>query len=236
MCLKCTEGVENAYSLKIRCEQSDAVLRQHISQNSNITTINNELNKVQAAFDNNDTSDLSDLPDFHNDTSICLDDTPCNKETETVFTNKLQCLECAKAFEKSSQLKLHMKSHKRSMKNKIKNTLHICSICELSFTESEKLVNHMLLEHTEKEKLNKPKQTEERLVCSVCNKSYVKASNLAAHMGTHTGFKPYECSVCQKNSAKDVPTLVTCVRTQKMWRNPTVVPNAAKCSTVNHSL
>lgn len=38
----------------------------------------------------------------------------------------------------------------------------------------------------------------ERLVCKICNKVYLKASNLKAHMGTHTGFMPYECKICSK--------------------------------------
>lgn len=200
MCVKCTEAIENAYTLKIKCEQSDIVLRQHISQkNANIASINNELNKAPVVFVSSNTSDLSDVPDFHNDAaSICAEPIPCMKDAEVASTNNVSCGECAKVFDKPSQLKLHMKSHKRSLKKYVKNTLHICSVCQSWFTESEKLVSHMLLQHTEKEKLDKQKETEERLVCTVCNKSYIKVSNLAAHMGTHTGYTPYECNVCQK--------------------------------------
>lgn len=236
MCVNCSQQVENAYKLKLKCEESDQALRSYLNQSSvsiSTNTTNHlplsdlkELNFNSDIRQNNLDSDiLSDsCSDIYNEarsdtvtfnkqdinnatTDNCTNDSnpiPLNKlnivqnnfrknKCVSQKRNLVRCVTCYKEFKTRVALNTHKKEHN-------KDILHICTVCDEQYDEGAKLVDHMLLRHTEKQTHNDlhQKSIQDRLVCNVCNKAYLKASNLTAHMGTHTGIKPYECKTCGK--------------------------------------
>ncbi|VIO99529.1 Uncharacterized protein BM_BM758, partial [Brugia malayi] len=40
--------------------------------------------------------------------------------------------------------------------------------------------------------------------CSVCKKNFTQFGNMKRHIMTHTGEKPYSCSICKKNFSRSV--------------------------------
>ncbi|XP_031332242.1 zinc finger protein OZF-like isoform X4 [Photinus pyralis] len=200
VCLNCSQQIENAYLLKLQCEESDMTLRRYLTPQ----TITN-----------------SDFEPSFPEPSSDLYTAPCPKAAEADV--KYECLECKKVFSKANELRNHKKTHRdyqcklcsdvfnsseqlvehtklHNSSKKTKDTGHVCTVCDCQYRDNNKLVEHMLNEHTEKvvHEDEIEKISEEHLVCNVCNKSYLKASNLAAHMGTHTGIKPYACNICGK--------------------------------------
>ncbi|CAH1776371.1 unnamed protein product, partial [Owenia fusiformis] len=43
-----------------------------------------------------------------------------------------------------------------------------------------------------------PSKQPSKYQCKICLRYYTKSSSLKYHMNTHTGLKPYVCSVCNK--------------------------------------
>jgi len=88
------------------------------------------------------------------------------------------CTVCDKRFTQKGHLKHHSERHTA-------NTVHICSQCEKSFSSRCKLRRHMNI-HASKYQ------------CSECGRCFDNSSNLAVHRRSHSGEKPFECSVCNK--------------------------------------
>lgn len=147
-----------------------------------------------------------------------------NRTLNDVVPTELKCDNCSSTFQKVNQLKLHMRVHRKKLlnckiclksfnssyeltqhnklqhsnflKRKIEETTHLCSVCQEKFSDDTALIDHMLEKHTEK-RVNVSDKSRE-LICNICNKTYLNHRNLMAHMGTHTGNKPFQCNICEK--------------------------------------
>ena len=72
--------------------------------------------------------------------------------------------------------------------------LHICDVCDKSFSTKSELDMH-----------DRTHMEEKARQCNTCGKTFNKTYSLTLHMRTHTGTKPYTCGVCDKSfTRKDV--------------------------------
>ncbi|XP_030597793.1 zinc finger protein 345-like [Archocentrus centrarchus] len=85
------------------------------------------------------------------------------------------CKVCGESFQSKGSLRKHAKSHSAES---------ICGVCGESLHPSETLTEH-LQSHRDAGK-----------ICHICGKTY---QNIETHMRSHTGVKPYHCTICRKS-------------------------------------
>ncbi len=106
-------------------------------------------------------------------------------ETGSTF----MCPVCGQMFPSYNYLANHMVNHLPSeVVSKgpgDSNKVHLCKVCNRSFSRSDMLTRHMRL-HTGL----KPYE------CGICGQVFSRSDHLHTHLRTHTGEKPYKCPQC----------------------------------------
>ena len=150
----------------------------------------------------------------------------------SIHTSIFKCTECGRCCRSSHHLAVHMRSHSgdrpfectvcskrftllctlvRHSKTHRDNSykcLYKCSQCEKRFLSQQSLQHHMNI-HTSKFK------------CTQCGKCCESGHRQALHMQSHSGDRPFECTVCSKRFT----LLCTLVRHSKIHGD-----NSYKCS------
>ncbi|KAM3955995.1 uncharacterized protein ACR2FA_010050 [Aphomia sociella] len=96
---------------------------------------------------------------------------------------KHKCPHCEKRWATAAYLKYHIESiHTKEMN-------YICKICEQAFNSSRRLRAHVRLKH-------EGKPIPKNKICNICSKAFTTKVGLQEHINSHTGARPYICSVC----------------------------------------
>ncbi|CAH1183245.1 unnamed protein product [Phaedon cochleariae] len=144
-------------------------------------------------------------------------------EHKNVHTGEapLKCTMCDKKFRRHSNLVQHKNFHHFNVKKKVKDYIchcgevfhstkklawhkeihetkpKACSQCNEKFLHLSSLTRHMRRAHNDKF-LPQEKRKDENVECPICKGTYLKSS-LDVHIKNHSGAKPYNCPLCNKD-------------------------------------
>lgn len=112
--------------------------------------------------------------DFFNQEQFTLHFT--NNNTCSAGLQLFTCTKCNVSFASENSHSLHMAEHDRS---------YNCHKCSATFKEREKLAAHVKRRH--------------RFTCEICKNSYSTLKILEIHERSHSGVRPFKCTMCPKS-------------------------------------
>ncbi|XP_077549036.1 zinc finger X-chromosomal protein-like isoform X2 [Haemaphysalis longicornis] len=141
----------------------------------------------------------------------------CHDQQSEEPSGKFQCSQCSYSSDVSNDVAIHERTHSGERP-------FVCSLCQEGFAEEGELWRHQLAVHTEE----KPHECEvcgerfsevlhlarhEQLVhmqgdglslfeCPQCGRVFTHKGHLNTHLLTHTGERPYACTMCNARFAR----------------------------------
>ncbi|XP_075388787.1 zinc finger and SCAN domain-containing protein 26 [Tenrec ecaudatus] len=114
------------------------------------------------------------------ESAVCQGSSPTEQQKIQSKEKGHQCLECGKAFQRSSHLIRHQKTH-------LGQKPYQCSECGKVFSQNAGLFEHLRIHTGEKPYL-----------CIHCGKNFRRSSHLNRHQRVHSQQEPCECKECGK--------------------------------------
>ncbi|XP_069691306.1 zinc finger protein OZF-like isoform X2 [Periplaneta americana] len=191
VCQQCAQQVTTSYDFKLRCENTDAMLRQYLRkmQSNHKTNIqrDQEASRQSTTQSNSGDEDWEamsikvEVKEVVTDEYALSDDTWKNPQPGTSVTWNSDVKDLQQV-EQSSETRLGPKGRGSSKR-------FTCRDCNKVFPRRQKLIRH-LRTHT----------NEMPYSCPECGKSFRRSNMFAKHMQAHAaGEKPYRCTECGKS-------------------------------------
>ncbi|XP_022918333.1 zinc finger protein 62 homolog isoform X2 [Onthophagus taurus] len=120
-----------------------------------------------------------------------LGDTESIEDDVDIKPNLKTCELCSRIFITQLGYIKHKQKHEKvdnlnAAPIKKAGCFYFCKYCKIPFSSTNALCDHMLEEHDEVIKQNKPKQQHaKKYDCNICNKSFVSSNALCSHQGWH---------------------------------------------------
>lgn len=212
ICPDCLLELDTAINFKSKCESSDNLLRSTLL-NDNIIVKSDDIApdeldieiKKEEPYEEplGDYGEVDFLNDDYLDDSYDLKNSPQEilevikeKPKSKAIDLKLECHDCGGFFKSKCKMKVHWK--KVHLPEKL-----ICKTCMRAFKSYKAFNKHVNSNNTNCNTANKVniEGTGKNRVfhCKDCSYQSRRIKDIQSHLYTHSGDRPFQCTICQKN-------------------------------------
>ncbi|XP_060533785.1 gastrula zinc finger protein XlCGF52.1-like isoform X1 [Cylas formicarius] len=104
---------------------------------------------------------------------------------------KFECHLCNKKFTDKCVLQRHMRTHSNVREHK-------CAHCDKEYKDQRVMKVHMAKVHGIGLGFIKLPSKDRKYICHICPRAYYARNKLTRHLYTHSGEKPFQCTICDK--------------------------------------
>lgn len=108
---------------------------------------------------------------------------------EMVASKSTVCPVCKKLFNNPRNMRRHLREVHSSHKK------YVCDICGKQFACIDSVTRH------KRDHLGIARIITRKYECDICHLKFRTKLHVSEHINTHTGYKPYDCSMCKKSFA-----------------------------------